>query len=56
MEKAAMGILITRDAQTARSEWRVNLPPIAFGETTFAQCSAFRSRTTIGMVKTTNPF
>ena len=38
---AAMGILITRDAQTARSGWRVNLPPIAFGETTFAPMQCF---------------
>ena len=38
---AAMGILITRDAQTAFNRWRVNLPPIAFGETTFAPMQCF---------------
>ena len=38
---AAMGILITRDAQTARRNWRVNLPPIKMGETTYDPMQCF---------------
>ena len=38
---AAMGILITRDAQTARRNWKVNLPPIEMGETTYAPMQCF---------------
>ena len=38
---AAMGILITRDAQTARKNWRVNLPPIEMGETTYDPMQCF---------------
>ena len=38
---AAMGILITRDAQTARRNWRVNLPPIEMGETTYDPMQCF---------------
>ena len=38
---AAMGILITRDAQTARRNWRVNLPPIRMGETTYDPMQCF---------------
>ena len=38
---AAMGILITRDAQTARKNWRVNLPAIEMGETTYAPMQCF---------------
>ena len=38
---AAMGILITRDAQTARRNWKVNLPPIEMGETTYDPMQCF---------------
>ena len=38
---AAMGILITRDAQTARRNWRVNLPTIKMGETTYDPMQCF---------------
>ena len=38
---AAMGILITRDAQTARKNWRVNLPLIEMGETTYDPMQCF---------------
>ena len=38
---AAMGILITRDAQTARRNWSVNLPPIKMGESTYAPMQCF---------------
>ena len=38
---AAMGILITRDAQTARRNWRVNLPSIKMGETTYDPMQCF---------------
>ena len=38
---AAMGILITRDAQTARRNWRVNLPSIEMGETTYDPMQCF---------------
>ena len=38
---AAMGILITRDRQTARQNWRVNLPRPAFGETTYNPMQCF---------------
>ena len=36
-----MEILITRDTQTARRNWRVNLPPIEMGETTYAPMQCF---------------
>ena len=37
---AAMGILITKDEQTARHRWHVNLPPIEMGDTIYSpmQC------------------
>ena len=38
---AAMGILLTRDAQTARRNWRVNLPLIQMGETTYDPIQCF---------------
>ena len=38
---AAMGILITRDAQTARRNWKVNLPSIEMGETTYDSMQCF---------------
>ena len=38
---AAMGILITRDAQTARRNWHVNLPRPMFGETTYDPMQCF---------------
>ena len=38
---AAMGILITRDAQTAFNRWRVNLPSIEMGTTTYAPMQCF---------------
>ena len=38
---AAMGILITRDAQTARRGWRVNLPRIEFGESSYDPMQCF---------------
>ena len=38
---AAMGILITRDAQTARQNWKVNLPSIKMGETTYDPMQCF---------------
>ena len=38
---AAMGILITRDAQTARRNWKVNLPSIKMGETTYDPMQCF---------------
>ena len=36
-----MGLLITRDAQTARRNWRVNLPRIKMGETTYDPMQCF---------------
>ena len=38
---AAMGILITRDVQTARRNWRVNLSRPTFGETTYDPMQCF---------------
>ena len=38
---AAMGILTTRDTQTACRKWTVNLPPIEMGETTYAPMQCF---------------
>lgn len=38
---AAMGILITRKEQTARRNWRVNLPPIKMGEDTYDPMQCF---------------
>lgn len=38
---AAMGILITLDTQTARRNWRVHLPLIQMGETTYEPIQCF---------------
>ncbi len=40
-ENAAMGILITLDAQTARRNWKHTLDPIRMGETTYAPIQCF---------------
>jgi len=40
-ENAAMGILITLDAQTAQRNWRHTLDPIRMGETTYAPIQCF---------------
>lgn len=38
---AAMGILITRDAQTAQRKWKVNLPSIKMGQMTYSPMQCF---------------
>ena len=40
-ENAAMGILITLDAQTAQHNWKHTLDPIRMGETTYAPIQCF---------------
>ena len=40
-ENAAMGILITLDAQTAQRNWKHTLDPIRMGETTYAPIQCF---------------
>ena len=40
-ENAAMGILITLDAQTAQHNWKHTLDPIRMGETTYASIQCF---------------
>ena len=40
-ENAAMGILITLDAQTAQRNWKHTLNPIRMGETTYAPIQCF---------------
>jgi hypothetical protein len=40
-ENAAMGILITLDAQTAQRNWKHTLAPIQMGETTYAPIQCF---------------
>ena len=40
-ENAAMGILITLDAQTARHNWKHTLDPIRMGETTYVPIQCF---------------
>ena len=40
-ENAAMGILITLDAQTAQHNWKHTLDPIKMGETTYAAIQCF---------------
>ncbi|MCY3741041.1 MAG: site-specific DNA-methyltransferase [Candidatus Poribacteria bacterium] len=40
-ENAAMGILITLDAQTAQRNWKHTLGPIKMGETTYAPIQCF---------------
>ena len=38
---AAMGILITLDAQTAQSQWRHDLDPVLMGETQYTPIQCF---------------
>ncbi|MYA72658.1 site-specific DNA-methyltransferase [Candidatus Poribacteria bacterium] len=40
-ENAAMGILITLDAQTAQRNWKHTLDPVRMGETTYAPIQCF---------------